>query len=265
MTPGSERSSDAGHGTTTRAPRVPDRLTSLRAIARSGRPEAVPEAVYGQYGRYPDEAGRQELAGRAEDAAAVEPAGHRPAVERERHRPAGVQLVERGDLRVEAEPGGGGRGRGAQQLGVRRRIPASCVQICPAGVGEYVELARADPLCRLALADRPARDDDVGIAVGPHRRRPRLELRIALHPDLVPLVEAHDPVGAGRGQQPVGRHLHPDARREQERERQSRACRGGRRRARSGGRPRCPPRRRPRSRGTGRTRAGGRSAPRGSR
>ncbi len=57
MTPGSARFHDAGPWTTTRAPRVPDRFTSLRAIARSGRPEAVPEVVYGQYWRYPAKPG----------------------------------------------------------------------------------------------------------------------------------------------------------------------------------------------------------------
>src|SRR4051794_41258209 len=127
MTPGSERSSDAGHGTTTRAPRVPDRFTSLRAIARSGRPEAVPEVVYGQYWRYPTKpGGRGWQVGRSTPPPLRSRASARRASAdatplRASSSSNGATFV----LRLNQVGGGAGGGRSSS--GVRRRVPAGRV------------------------------------------------------------------------------------------------------------------------------------------
>ncbi len=204
--------------TTTCAPRVPDRSTSRRAVARSGRPEAVPEAVNGQYGRKPAKPGGRSWQVGAREGPAAERAGRPPAIERERHRPSGVHVVERSDPGVQREPGGDRRRRVAQELGRATANVGNLRREPLDGIVEEVELPRADPLRRSPHGDAEAHDHGVGITVGPHRGRPRPERWVALQPHLAPLVEAHDAVRPGRGQRPPGRDLHSHARRQQERE-----------------------------------------------
>ena len=266
MTSGTERSSVANDWTTTRAPAVARPLHQPCVPSRGrGGPRRSQRSCTGST----DGTRRSPAAAAGRHGRATSPPPSSRATARRSNANAtalpGVDVVERGDPRVEAEPGGDGRGRDAQQLRRAAADPGELRRELLDGVGVHVDRPRADPLRRLARTDRPAQDDGVGVAVGPHRRRPRLELRIALQPDLV-LACRSARCGTGRSRAAAGgRRLRPDARRQQDRERHRElveevAVGLGQVEAR-----RCPPRRRPRSHGTGRTRAGGRRAPSGSR